>query len=97
MNKPNKTNDGFQKAAESAIKSFTVSHVRQSKSGVYFSLEVNGVNINGCRVVESKNGDFISLPQFKGTDGKYHYIVFVSYTDEDQKAIISEVERQLNA
>lgn len=64
--------------------------------GVTFDMEINGIRIYGCRVVETAKGDFIGLPQRKGNDGKYYSIVFFKMRDEDQKIILAEVERKIN-
>lgn len=82
------------------VDSFTVSRVRQvdGKNGtvIFFSLVLNGVYINNVRVAEGKNGDFISLPQYRGSDGKWYSTVFFRFTEDDEAQILEEVERQLN-
>lgn len=80
------------------VESFEVSRVRVigKDKTVLFSLKLNGVDINNCRVVESKNGDFISLPQYKGTDGNYYSTVFFKFSQQDSDNILSEVERQIS-
>lgn len=79
------------------IESFSVNktHIFDN-GGVTFDMTVNGINIYGCRVVESNNGDFISLPQRKGNDGKYYSIVWARFSEQDTKDILAEVEKQLN-
>lgn len=37
----------------------------------FADVTVNGVTINGVRLVEGKNGSFISMPQRLGKQGKY--------------------------
>lgn len=76
------------------IDTFKVMKVRLLPSGsVTFDMELNGITIYGCFVNTSKDGhDFISLPQRKGTDGKFYSIVYARFSDEDTKAIIEEVE-----
>lgn len=70
-----------------------VTRAKQFKDGgVVFDMQVNGVSIYGCRVIESKNGDFISFPSYKGSDGKYYSHVWVKLSDEDTKAIVKQVE-----
>lgn len=64
--------------------------------GVTFDMELNGVRIYGCRVVEGKNGDFISFPQRKGSDGKYYSIAWANLSPDDQASILRTVERKLN-
>lgn len=74
----------------------SVDRVRDTKGGVYFTLTLNGVHINGCRIVEGKNGDFISLPQYKGSDGKWYNHVYFKFSEDDSKQIIAMVEAALN-
>ena len=62
---------------------------------VFFDLEINGVTIYGCKVIEGKNGDFISFPSHKGKDGKYYNHAYIKLTDEQAKDIISQVENML--
>lgn len=66
-------------------------------NNVTFDLELNGIRIYGCFVVEGKDGDFISLPQRQGKNGKYYSIVWARFSDEDQKDILAEVEKALAA
>ena len=70
----------------------------EGKNGtvVFFTLELNGVTINNCRVAEGKNGDFISLPQYRGNDGKYYSHVYFRFTKNDEAAILDEVEKLIN-
>lgn len=70
----------------------------EGKNGtvVFFTLELNGVSINNCRVAEGNKGDFISLPQYRGNDGKYYSHVFFRFSKDDEAAILAEVERLIN-
>lgn len=55
----------------------------------------NAVCITGIRIVEGKNGLFISMPQSKDNDGEYHDIVFPVTRDtrEDiQNAVLDAYE-----
>lgn len=79
------------------VREVVVSRVRQAGDNVYFSVKINGVTINSCRVVEGKNGDFISFPSYKGKDGNYYDYVYAPLADDDSRAILEEVEKQLNA
>lgn len=98
MKKPEQTSNPKTSNVEPlVIESFDVSRVKMRQNGkVYFSLTLNGVQINGCTVIEHTNGDFISYPCYKGNDGKFYNIAYARLNDEDQKRIIAEVERQLN-
>ena len=94
MNKPtNKFETG-------KVEAFGVTRARvvewKNGSVIFFTLDLNGVSINNCRVAEGKNGDFISLPQYRGNDGKYYSHVFFRFSPEDEAAILAEVEKQIN-
>ena len=79
---------------------YGVSHVRcvEGKKGdiVFFTLLLNGVTINGCRVASGKNGDFISFPQTQGKDGNYYSVVYAPLSGEDSDAILEAVQEELN-
>lgn len=96
MKKPNSDAKGTQETVK--IDTFQVLKARAvgKKDTVFFDLKVNGITIYGCIVVEGKNGDFISLPQRAGDDGKYYSIVWAKFSDEDTKAILTEVENLLS-
>lgn len=97
MNKPN--TESNQKSKDCLkIDSFSVNRVHQfDNGGVCFDMTLNGINIYGCRVVETQKGDFIGLPQRKGSDGKYYSIVWAKFSEQDSKDILAEVEKQLNS
>ena len=99
MNKPNtESKTKSSKIEELKIDSFSVNRVHQfDNGGVAFDMTVNGISIYGCRVVETKDGDFIGLPQRMGKDGKYYSIVWARFSDVDAKDILAEVEKQLNS
>lgn len=82
------------------VESFDVSHVRvvDSKNGdlVFFSLTINGVTINSCRVATGKNGDFISFPQTQGKNGDYYSLVYVSLDNKDVEKILDRVQEEVN-
>ena len=72
-----------------------VVRANQVEDLVFFDVEINGVTIYGCKVVEGKNGDFISFPSHKGKDGKYYNHAYIKLTDDQSKDIISQVENML--
>lgn len=78
-----------------------VDHVRaveiEGRVQVFFTLTLNGVSINNCRVVEGKDGDFIGFPRRKGNDGKYYNHVYANISSEDSKAILDKVEKEVNS
>lgn len=98
MKKPsNDANKGTNNKETLKIDTFGVARPHVFKNGnVGFDLTLNGITIYGCIVVESEKGDFISLPQRQGSDGKYYSIVWARISEADQKAIIAEVEKLLN-
>lgn len=63
--------------------------------GVVFDVEINGVTIYGCRVVESSKGDFVSYPARKGSDDKYYSHAFYKMSPEETKETIAQVEKLL--
>ena len=92
-----KSNETTETENNIDVTSFEVSGVRQYKKTVFFNLKLNGVQVYGCTVVEGKKGDFISFPSKKGKDDNWYSIVYARLSDDDQKIILSEVEKQLNA
>ena len=99
MNKPNTESKAKSNKGDALkIDSFSVNRVHQfDNGGVAFDMTVNGISIYGCRDVETKDGDFIGLPQRKGNDGKYYSIVWARFSEADTKDILAEVENQLNS
>lgn len=62
---------------------------------VVADIEINGVSIYGCRVVEGKNGDFISFPQRQAKDGKYYSIAWIKLDNETTNAILVAIANKL--
>lgn len=98
MKKPNtNTNTNTQNGNYTKINDVVVLRVNQFSNGnVVADLELNGIRVYGVRVVEGKNGDFLSFPQRQGKNGKYYHIAYVFLSPTDQAAIIGEIERKLN-
>ena len=63
---------------------------------VLADVEINGITIYGMRVVEGKNGDFLSFPQTKGKDGKYYSVCWAKLSEKDQADILEAIEDKLN-
>ena len=80
---------------------WSVDHARQWKdNGITFALnlelEENRIcTIYGCRIIEGKNGNFISFPSRKGTDGKYYSHAYIALTGEETEEIIEAVMDEL--
>lgn len=87
----NTTNDPID------ISSVSVERVRDTSRGIFFTLVLNGIYIHSCKVVEGKNGDFISFPQYKGSNGKWYSYVWVQLDEADSNHILSLVEAELNS
>lgn len=62
---------------------------------VLFDLTIDDFTIYDCRVVEGKNGDFISLPSRKGKDGKYWGIVYKRFSQDETSLILDMVSAVL--
>lgn len=74
---------------------FRVDSVRETEYGVYFNLVLfESVIIFGCRIVEGKNGAFISMPSRKSGD-RYYSHVGIKLTEELTQEIIYAVEEKL--
>lgn len=85
-----------EKKTESAVQSAEVVRAKSfDNGGVVFDMIINGVSIYNCRVVEGKNGDFISFPARKGSDGNYYSHAYIKLTEDDTKNIIGLVEKAL--
>lgn len=74
---------------------FRVDSVRETEYGVYFNLVLfESVIIFGCRIVEGKNGAFISMPSRKSGD-RYYSHVGIKLTEELTQGILNAVEEKL--
>lgn len=96
VNKKPENTDNFIKVTQA-----DVDHVRvvefDEKTQVFFSLTLNGVSINNCRVVEGEDGDFIGFPSRKGKDGKYYNHAYARISPEESKKILDKVEKEVNS
>lgn len=81
-----------KKEVESTVQAQVTRAKQFDDGGVMFDMVVNGVSIYGCRVVEGKNGDFVSFPSYKAKDGKYYSHAYIKLSDADTKNIVSQVE-----
>lgn len=55
------------------------------------------VIINDCKIMNGKNGKFISLPERKGKDDKYYNVVWVvdeRLREEITKKVLEEYEKE---
>lgn len=75
---------------------FKVEHVRDwgRNGGITFSLRIEGpitAEIYGCRIKNSRNGEFVAFPQRKGRDGQYYKHAWLQLSDDQTDEIISAV------
>ena len=78
------------------VTDWEVLQARETKNGfVFFNLKLNGITIYGCKVIEGKDGDFISFPNYKGTDNRYYSHVYARLDEMLVQEIIAEIEKQL--
>ena len=77
-------------------KSIQVANVKEwNDDNITFTLIINGVSIYGCRIVEGKNGDFVSFPSRKGNDGKYYSHAFIKLSTSDVDTIEELISKEL--
>lgn len=78
--------------AYGVVSDFSVKNVKAFDWGTVFTLVLNGVEIHGCKVAEARDGNsFISMPSYKGKDGKYYSHVYFRFSEKDTDAILKEV------
>ena len=98
--KKNTKKEESQELTFCEIREHAVQNVRvvDGKNGVlvFFTLVINGVTIYNCRVATGKNGDFISFPQYKGSNGTYYNNVYVAISDEDSAKILEEIQKAID-
>lgn len=74
-----------------AVKVFPVQEKEGSNLRAFASIDLGGVfAVTNLRVLEGKNGAFVSMPQTKGKDDKYYDICFPT-TKEMRQAITDAV------
>ena len=80
---------------EAKIYTLEVKRAKEYKDTVFFDVEINGVMIYGCRYVEGKNGDFISYPSYKGSDGKYYSHAYIKLGEAEVFLIDEQIDKLL--
>lgn len=90
-------NKEAQAAKEEAVKIYNleVKRAKEYKNTVFFDVDINGVMIYGCRFVEGKNGDFVSFPSYKGSDGKYYSHAYIKLDEASVKLIDEQIDQLL--
>ena len=85
----NKEAEAPKEEKKVTIYNLEVKRAKEYKDTVFFDVDINGVMIYGCRFIEGKNGDFVSFPSYKGSDGKYYSHAYIKL-DEGNVALIDE-------
>ena len=90
-------NKEAQAAKEEAVKIYNleVKRAKEYKNTVFFDVDINGVMIYGCRYVEGKNGDFVSFPSYKGSDGKYYNHCWIKLDEASVNLIDEQIDQLL--
>lgn len=85
------------KKAENAANNheIEVTRAHQFKDGsIVFDMKIGGdITIFGNRLVDGKNGTFVSFPSRKGNDGNYYSHVFVRLSEDDVASIVAQIEK----
>lgn len=78
------------------VASWDVERCRVTGRGqIYFTLILNGVSISNCHIAETRDGrEFISMPQYKGSDGNYYSTVYAPISDDLQSEILDVVRTE---
>lgn len=63
----------------------------------FFLAEDRPLTVYSCRIVDGKDGAFISFPSRKAKDNKYYSYAYIRLTDEEQDEIIEEVMKTIAA
>ena len=87
--KTKKTNDWKE---VKGMAGFTVIGTRDRFSISYTPIEDFRIGMNGCRVIDGRNGSFISFPAWKDSEGNYHDHCYMTFSDEEIGAIIEALE-----
>lgn len=75
------------------VDSVKVTRARKwDNGGITFDMELNGISIYGCRIVDSDQMTFISFPSRKGSDGRYYNHVYARLDDATTERICKMVE-----
>ncbi len=99
MSKYAKTENKETNKNYTEITSFMVKNPKIYDWGITYNLELNGVMIYGCRLIETKRDgkdvEFVGFPARKGNDDKYYNYAYAYLSPEKTEEICGEVIRQL--
>lgn len=77
---------------ETTTKIFVTRAHQFDDGAITFDMIINEVSIYGCRLVDGKNGKFVSFPSRKGKDGNYYSHAFYKLTNDDTANIVAQIE-----
>lgn len=69
---------------------------RWQGGNVTFDVEINGVRIYGCRIVDMEDATFVSFPSRKGKDGKYYAYASAVLDDAATESICKQLDDLLD-
>lgn len=69
-----------------------VLRAKKYKGTQFVDLEINGVKVYGCRLIDSKTGKFIGFPSYKGSDGKYYSHAYIELSEEEIEQIENDIK-----
>lgn len=73
-----------------------VTRAKEIKGSYAFDMKVNGVQIYGCWLKETKSGEnFVSFPSYKGKDDKYYSYAYFKIDEKTQADIEAQIEKLL--
>jgi len=64
----------------------------QSIKATFNLITEENIEIKFLKLIEGKNGDFLSFPSYKGSDDKYHDYVYMSKEMKDDLLELVKVE-----
>lgn len=97
-NKTDAKNETTKKVAKVEDGAFKILRAKEfTNGGISFDMEFRGMTFYRLGVRSGKNGDFISYPSYKGTDGNYYHYYYIPLDDEGQDAIIQAVYNVLDS
>lgn len=70
--------------------------VEFDNGGISFDMEFNDITFYRLGIRKGQNGEFISYPSYKGSDGNYYHYYYLPLSDESQDKIIQLVYNKLD-
>lgn len=80
------------------LTSMDINRAVNNDYGVFFDMTLNGIKINGCKLMERKDDGkvFVAFPQQKASNGNYYPVVSCYLDDDTTELIVSAVENIIN-